>query len=208
MDKPELNLVWIKRDIRTQDHAPLHAAESENLPYLIVFLFEASLIHYPDTSIRHLQFQYHSVLQANHLLRPANREIHIVYAEALEFFTSISQFFRIRNLFSYQESGIQVIYNRDKAVAAFCKQSGIRWKQFQRDGIIRGLKNRTDWDQKWYETIQSPLIRNTYNPDRKSPEWLNPFPLPPFFLSQLQAYPNSFQPPGEKYAHQYLATFI
>lgn len=208
MDKPQVNLVWIKRDIRTQDHAPLHAAESEDLPYLIVFLFEPSLIQYPDTSLRHLQFQYHSVLQANQILRPQNREILLVYAEALEMLSSLSQYFRIQNLFSYQESGIQLTYDRDKAVAAWCKAAGIRWKQFQRDGIIRGLRNRTDWDQKWYETIQSPIIRNNYNQERKNPEWLNPFPLPKPFLTQLHAYPNSFQPPGEKFAHQYLATFL
>ncbi|WP_370652604.1 deoxyribodipyrimidine photo-lyase [Sediminibacterium sp.] len=54
-NREPINLVWLKRDLRTQDHGPLHAAEQAGLPYLIVYLFEPSIIRYPDTSERHLQ---------------------------------------------------------------------------------------------------------------------------------------------------------
>ena len=36
---PEIQVVWIKRDLRTQDHLPLFLAEQSELPYLIVFIF-------------------------------------------------------------------------------------------------------------------------------------------------------------------------
>ena len=63
-DKKRINIVWIKRDIRTQDHAAFEAAEQSRIPYLIIYLFEPSLLAYPDSSLRHQQFIYHSLIDA------------------------------------------------------------------------------------------------------------------------------------------------
>ena len=46
MRKKSINIVWLKRDLRTQDHEPLLLAEQSTLPYLIVYFFEPSLIQY------------------------------------------------------------------------------------------------------------------------------------------------------------------
>ena len=40
MRKLAVNIVWIKRDIRTLDHESFHAAESKNIPYLPVYIFD------------------------------------------------------------------------------------------------------------------------------------------------------------------------
>ena len=65
MIKKEINIVWLKRDLRLQDHEPLFLAEKSSLPYLIVFMFEPSLIKHLDTSNRHLQFIYHLIQGLN-----------------------------------------------------------------------------------------------------------------------------------------------
>lgn len=52
----EIQIVWIKRDLRTQDHLPLFMAEQSELPYIIVFIFEPSLMSHADCSDRHLHF--------------------------------------------------------------------------------------------------------------------------------------------------------
>jgi deoxyribodipyrimidine photo-lyase len=41
--KKRVNVVWLKRDLRTTDHQPLQMAESDELPYLVIFLFEPGL---------------------------------------------------------------------------------------------------------------------------------------------------------------------
>ena len=63
--KKNINIVWIKRDIRTQDHAPFEAAEKSDLPYLPIYIFEPSILSHPDSSLRHQQFLYHSIEQVN-----------------------------------------------------------------------------------------------------------------------------------------------
>ena len=43
-----VNIVWLKRDLRSRDHEPLLKAESAGIPYLIIYVFEPSRIEYPD----------------------------------------------------------------------------------------------------------------------------------------------------------------
>lgn len=205
--KQQINVVWIKRDIRTQDHLPLFYAEQEPLPYLIIFIFEPSIYLYSDTSIRHLQFQYHSILQVNKTLNKFNKEIHIFNAEAIEVFQSILKQFSINKVFSYQESGIDLTYQRDKRISNFLKENEIIWQQYQRDGIIRGIKNRTDWDKNWYSTMHSSITSNIYKKTLPL-NFVNNYNLPNTFLNKLKDYPISFQPAGEIYAFKYLQSFI
>ena len=64
MGKKSINIVWIKRDIRTIDHEAFHVAESMELPYIPIYIFDSELIKYPDTSDRHLQFIFDSIIDA------------------------------------------------------------------------------------------------------------------------------------------------
>lgn len=206
-NRQPINIVWLKRDLRTQDHAPLQAAEQAGLPYFIIYIFEPSIIQYPDTSIRHLQFQYHSITQLNKKLANYNRQVTLFYAEALEAFQEIVEQYNIQTIFSYQESGTQITYNRDKAVKLFCKTNQIEWKEFQRDGIIRGIRNRKDWDKNWYATMHSPIIQNSFS-QSTFPVFETLQPIPQKLKQVISQYPAQFQPAGEDNAFKYLESFI
>lgn len=203
----EINIVWLKRDIRSQDHLPLYYAEQSSLPYLIIYLFEPSIISYQDTSLRHLQFQFHSILQLNQKLAASKKEVILYYAEALEVFRSISKVYVVKNIFSYQESGIPLTFERDKAVANYCKEHQIHWQEFQRDGVQRAIPNRMHWDKNWFTTMHSPIIHNSYSV-RKKINFQNEFPIPDNLLQELKNYPKVFQPAGEDNAFKYLESFV
>ena len=91
MGQQQINVVWLKRDLRLQDHAPLFHAEQEDIPYLIVYCFEPSLLEYPDTSIRHLRFIYHPILVINAELQPFGKEEVLFHGEALLVFTFLGE---------------------------------------------------------------------------------------------------------------------
>lgn len=206
MEKKAINIVWLKKDLRTQDHAPLQEAEQSGLPYLPVFLFEPDIMSHPDTSERHLQFIYHSILATKAVLQPVNKTIQVLYGDALAVFGFLLHMFEVKNVFSHQESGIQLTYERDKRVQALLTQHGVTWKQFQRDGIVRGMRNRDGWDKNWYTTMASPVIANTYAWQAAIP--INhPFELPEALLKTLCQYSNAWQPAGEIFAWKYLASF-
>jgi deoxyribodipyrimidine photo-lyase len=207
LKKSKINIVWIKRDIRSQDHLPFDMAEKSAHPYLSIFVFEPSLMAYPDTSLRHLQFQYHALLQLNQKLQPYNKAVTIFHSEVVPVLTLIQQQYDVVNIYSYQESGIQLSYNRDKCVQAFCKENKIIWNQFQRDGIVRGIHNRTGWDKQWYATMHSATIKNEFT--FQAPLSLdNLYPLSDAMLETLKKYPANYQPAGEDFGLKYLESFV
>ena len=116
MKKQPVNIVWLKRDLRSQDHEPLANVEKEGIPYRIIYLFEPSIINYADTSLRHLQFIYYSILAINKKLKHYNRSVEIFYGEAVDIFEYLSSLFEIKTLFSYQESGTEITWKRDKKI--------------------------------------------------------------------------------------------
>ena len=201
-----INIVWLKRDIRSQDHEPLFMAEQAGIPYRIIYLFEPTLMDYPDTSPRHLQFIFHAILALNKTLRPFKRNVDVFYGEAIDIFEYLNECFEIKALFSFRESGTQITWQRDKKMASFCKQHHIIWQESQRDGILRGIKNRKAWNKQWHTTMHTPLIQNSYSVSKE--ETLeHPFSLPKKLETQLKQYPEQFQPAGEQNAWRYLKSF-
>jgi deoxyribodipyrimidine photo-lyase len=206
LNKQTINIVWLKRDVRSQDHEPLLRAEHAGVPYRIIYLFEPTLIEYPDTSLRHLQFIYHSILSLNKTLAPFNRQIDVFYGEAIDVFENINAHFDVKTIFSYKESGTQITWQRDKKINRFCKHNQIIWKEYQRDGILRGIKNRDDWTKKWHIYMHKPMLKNRYSmTELKS--FKHTFLLPKILETQLKEYPKQFQPAGEQNAIRYLKSF-
>jgi deoxyribodipyrimidine photo-lyase len=207
MHKEQINIVWLKRDLRTQDHLPLQMAENAALPYMIIFIFEPSIITHPDTSLRHLQFQYHSLKRMNMLLNPYNKKVEIFYAEAKDVFELIATQYNINTVFSYQETGVDVTFQRDKQIKKWFTSYNIHWQEFQRDGIVRGSKNRNGWDKQWYAIMHSAIIKNEYV-NAAEIQLNHSFNIPQKLVEQLENYPSQFQPAGEDIAFRYLQSFI
>ena len=206
MNREAINIVWLKRDLRLQDHKPLHKAEQEGIPYLIVYLFEPSIIQYPDTSLRHLQFVYHAIKSLDKRLKKYNRSIDVFYGEAIDVFTFLTKTYTVQQLFSYQESGTKTTWKRDKQIKQYCIKNSIIWMESQRDGIIRGLKNRDTWNKRWHAAMHAPIIKNYY-----SITTLNAleqaYLVPSELVAKLESYPKQYQPAGEENAWRYLKSF-
>ena len=131
----KINVVWIKRDLRTQDHEPLFFAEKANIPYIILYIFDSKLLKHPDVGVRHLQFIYQSIKALNTTLEPYNKTLSVFYGTSLEIFKFLSQQYQVENLFSYQESGIQKSWDRDIGVSKFLKTKGFIGKNFNKMGL-------------------------------------------------------------------------
>ncbi|MEL6558965.1 MAG: deoxyribodipyrimidine photo-lyase [Bacteroidota bacterium] len=202
----KINIVWLKRDIRSQDHRPLEAAERAGIPYLIIYIFEPSLINYPDTSTRHLQFIHHSIKDLNATLKPHNGTVTVFHCEAREAFEFLLQKYAVQNVFSYEEHGIRQSWNRDGVIREQLAAGNIEWTEFKKNGVIRGSKNRDGWDKQWYVTMNEPLIKNQYT-DLLLGEIEHPYPLQPELEQRIKDYPIEFQPAGETFAWKYLHSF-
>ena len=201
-----MNIVWLKRDLRLQDHEPLNQCELSKDEYQIIYIFEPSVIKYPDTSLRHLQFIYHSILEMNEKLKPFNREILIMQGECLDVFKDLINQSPVKNIYSYQESGIPLTYKRDLKLKEYFKNNNIRWNEYQRDGIERGINNRRGWDKRWFSTMNKEIIDNKYSKSKNS-TLSNKFELDKNLLKKLNNYPKYYKKPGEIEAHKTLKSF-
>ncbi|GJM62540.1 deoxyribodipyrimidine photo-lyase [Persicobacter diffluens] len=206
MAKQKINIVWLKRDLRTQNHAPLAAACASGYPTVILYCFEPKQIAYPDTSLRHLQFIYQSIqVMQTHL--PQGVKVSVPYGEAEEVFLFLLHRYEVATVFSYQESGHQLSWDRDKRLMLLFRKFGVVWQEFQRDGIQRGLKDRKFWAVNWRKTMWSPLIRNDFA-SFKSLTVSLPFPSVEEAMPEVMQYPATYQPAGETYAWKYLKSFV
>ena len=206
MNKKSINIVWLKRDIRTIDHQAFHIAELNELPYLPIYIFDSNLIKHPDTSDRHLQFIYHSIIDINRKLSAYNKEVKIFYGKSENVFKELQSKFDIQNIYSYRESGIKLSWERDIIVKNFCKKNSISWTEFQRDGILRGIKNRKNWNKNWHIEMHKKIIENKYEKQEKI-IFKNKFSLPKSIENKLKVINDSFQPAGESVAWKYLNSF-
>ena len=205
--KDKINIVWLKRDLRTFDHEPLYEAEKLGTNYIIIYLFEPSIINQADFSQRHQQFIYHSILCMNETLKKYNREVYIFNADAKDVFELLISKYEINKLLSYQETGTLSSWKRDKKVNEILKSNNINWLEFENQGVIRGSRNRNGWDKHWFSYVNSSIIENSFsynNFNIKINEYI--FQIKNF--PQLKKYPNKFQPAGQKYALKYLNSFV
>jgi deoxyribodipyrimidine photo-lyase len=151
MTKQPVNVVWLKRDLRLDDHAPLHEAFKNRLLVLLLYVFEPSLMQAPQYSERHWRFVYESLLEMQSQLMAKGKSLQIVHGEAFEIFQEIQEKYSIRHIYAHEETGLAITYERDKKVAQFCKEQGIEFKEYQCNGVIRRLENRNrqDWAKRW-----------------------------------------------------------
>ncbi|WP_010179078.1 cryptochrome/deoxyribodipyrimidine photo-lyase family protein [Aquimarina agarilytica] len=154
--KPTINIVWFKRDLRLLDHEPLHKAITNGLPTLLLYTFEPSLLNDPHYSERHWNFIKESISDMNSELNEFNTQLLAITNEFIPTLSKLQQFWTIKHLYSHQETGLRVTYERDKSVKRFCKNNLIRWEESITNGVERGLQNRNNWSDKWTAYMLQP----------------------------------------------------
>ncbi|MEN2398710.1 deoxyribodipyrimidine photo-lyase [Flavobacterium sp. MC2016-06] len=208
MKKKAVNILWFKRDLRFTDHEPLFMAQQQNIPLLLIYFFEPSVMAYPDSDVRHWRFIYESLQEMQSKLKPA-AEIYFFHQEVKDVFDQILEIYDIKTVFSHQEIGNKVTFDRDISMQSFFDANNIHWKQLQMHGVIRKLKSRLDWDKRWEKIMrETPKII-----DLKALKFEN---LDSDFYQKLKGKELSkditernknFQQGGEYWAWRYLESF-
>jgi deoxyribodipyrimidine photo-lyase len=206
----QINIVWFKRDLRFTDHEPILLAQQSHFPTLLIYIFEPSLLEYDDSDVRHWRFVYESVQEMNEKLKALNAEIYIFHSEVLPILEVISSNYNIVNLFSHEETGNKISFNRDIEVQSFCKKKSINWKESQTNGVVRKLRSRIGWEKRWKSTMlsQPKIIDETNWKILKLPtEFYQSFKGPELEKEITNSNTN-FQKGGESFAWRYLESFL
>ena len=171
-ERPVIDIVWFKRDLRIRDHAPLAGAAADPAPGGVVYLYvyEPELLHHPTHHAAHLRVVNEALAELRDDLRERGAELTLRVGSMPNVLALLqTEVGPIRTLRSHQETGHGVSYARDRRVRAWCKANRVAWTESEQDGVQRGLRHRDGWAARWARAMDAPEIvvpaRVPPNPD-------------------------------------------
>ena len=209
MQKEPINIVWFKRDLRLRDHQPLKRAAESSHPCLLVYFYEPSLIADPHYGDRHWRFVWESLEEIRQELESHHMELLVAVEEADDFFRKAATDYDIQSVFSHEETGIDLTYQRDLKMQEWFSSRGIKWLESPTNAVQRGLMHRDGWRDTWREKMAA----SQNDPDLDK---LTQAEISPGFLNHINTnLPESFkekddqfQSGGEEKAWRLLKSFV
>jgi deoxyribodipyrimidine photo-lyase len=151
-----LRVVWFKRDLRIADHAPLADAAHAACPVLPLWIAEPSLLREPDAAAQHLGFARECLAELAVGLAALGSPLWVARGEAIDVLAAIRRHAGPFELVSHEETGNAASFARDRAVARWARGHDVAWRQFPRNGVVRGLADRDRWSAAWMRRMQPP----------------------------------------------------
>ena len=150
---------WIKRDVRLTDNAAYSNALADFSSVLPVSIAEPSILNAEDCSILQQHAQFQALDQLRNQLRLRGEELFHLKGEAVEAFESFHRRFPFRALYSHEEIGNGLTFQRDRAVAAWCHSKAIAYREFPQSSVKRGGVSREHL-QRWWKAriVETPPI--------------------------------------------------
>ncbi len=150
-----LQVVWFKRDLRVEDHAPLAEAARRG-PVLPLYIAEPGYWALSDTSTRQWAFIAECLAGLRGQLTQLGQPLVIRSGDAVELLARLHARHGVAHLWSHEETGNLWTYARDRTVARFCREAGIGWTEVPQFGVIRGRLDRDRWAARFERFMAAP----------------------------------------------------
>jgi deoxyribodipyrimidine photo-lyase len=150
-------VVWFKRDLRVHDHIPL-AQAAKHGRITCVYFIEPSLWRSPDAATQHYQFILESLRDLHVQLAQVGLKLNLLVGEATDCLNRLRQVEPFDGLYSHEETGNAISYERDKAVTRWCRAHDVLWQQFPQFGVRRGSHDRDHWKAAWESFCCRPQV--------------------------------------------------
>ncbi|MDI9403702.1 MAG: deoxyribodipyrimidine photo-lyase [Limnohabitans sp.] len=155
-----MHVVWLKRDLRIDDHAPLAEAarrsHEDGVPMIALYVFEPEVWQAPDADASHLAFVVESLAELAAELEQRGGRLIRRFGEMTEVLAQLSRECAIDTLLSHEETGNAVTYARDLRVARWCTRNGVRLREFRQHGVFRPNPSRDGWAARWESHMRGP----------------------------------------------------
>ena len=205
--KQPIHIVWFKRDLRVNDHAPLAYAVAEGISVLPLYVIEEEYWQQDFASRRHWSFIRDCLLDLREDTAALGQPLVVRDGEICEIFHDISSKYIIKGIFSHEECGNNWTYQRDKKVIAWCKSNNIPLHEFPHNGVVRRLESRDHWSKIRNARMAKPLINSPDNIPLLASESIGEIPSAnhPMFGDALVG---TVQPGGRREALKILDSFL
>ena len=163
------------------------------------------LLRDPHYRGRHWSFVWQSLQDMAETLSSFDASLVITQGDIPSVFNSLSNEYNIKTLFSHQEVGLAITYERDKQLARWCRDKDIQWQESPTGAVVRGASSRETWDKDWKARMRAPLLQPALSAlQTVAATGLNAFSPPKSWLQQN----SDMQRGGEREAHRGDAQFL
>lgn len=159
-----INVVWLKKDLRLEDHAPLNKAHEDGLPVVVLYVLEPEYWTLPDTSARQFEFVKESLFSLAGQLQNHQMTLTIRKGDVIDILSKIQAHVPIRSLLSHEETGNGWTFNRDVKVKRWAKEHNVNWLQYRQKAVVRGPNNRDYWkndSDSFFESTSNLIFKPT-----------------------------------------------
>lgn len=198
-------LVWFKRDLRLHDHAPLVAAKAHT-DALALFVLEPEWLQSPECDASHVDFALACLAELRSALAERGLPLLVRVGSAVDVMAQLHSEVAFTHLLSHEETGPGWSYTRDLKIAAWCRSLQIPWQEFTQTGVVRRLRSRSGWAQRWQARMDAPLQLLEGGFTAAVP--LDPTGLPTLSTLGLAPHHKTLQAAGEKAARRTLQSFL
>tara|TARA_Y100001933_G_scaffold34484_2_gene29412 strand:- start:2236 stop:3780 length:1545 start_codon:yes stop_codon:yes gene_type:complete len=153
------NVVWFRRDLRTEDHQPLSLA-AKGGHCLPLFIADDAIWRAPDASPNQWGFVAESLAELRHALAGVGLPLIIRYGNSLEIFKQLHRTVGVSAVYSHRETGNQISRSRDNNIRMWLESQGIPWNQSVVGGVIPDMRSRDGWSTRWEQTMRRPILKS------------------------------------------------
>ena len=162
-----MQVVWFKRDLRIADHAPL-AKAAKSGQCLCLYVYEPELIHSDEFDASQLQFINESLRQLDLQLRKIGGKLSLRVGRMPDVLDELHREHGIDALWSHEETGNKLTYDRDRRVADWAARNGIPWREIPQNGVVRRLRSRDGWSRQRDAFLKQPMAPTPTRVDHPS----------------------------------------
>ena len=155
--RADWQVVWFKRDLRLGDHAPLAEALRQG-PVIGLYLYEPELLGSPEWDPSHSRFLADALRELESEWTRRGGCLLLRRGEAVEQLERLHRETGFVRLWSHEETGNRITFDRDLRVARWCRDRGIDWQERRQDGVVRRLRSRDGWAERWAATMSGRLV--------------------------------------------------
>lgn len=203
------SVVWFKRDLRLHDHAALFHAARQG-PVLCLYVIEPGLWAEQDVALQHYQFLLETLRDLDNDLQLLGGKLQIEVGDVTNVLSRMFQFAPFENIYSHEETGNYISYQRDRSVAKWCREHGVAWHQYAQFGVVRRLKTRDLWQANWEAHVGATIFPapEIANLQFMSLPWNEAAPLPSSIIKLNQYAPPQRQHGGRREGLAVLESFL
>lgn len=150
-------IVWLKRDLRAHDHAPLYDALKCG-ETMALYVYEPCWFTSPEFDSSHLEFVNECLAELRERLYGLNIPLVLLHDSAVSALDTVHRAWRFERIHCHQETGCDWSFQRDKQVITWCKERGVVFQEYLQFAVFRRLKDRNRWNSLRKKTIQRPPI--------------------------------------------------